>query len=144
MGDVMANHLSSHVPGELGAFLVNRYGMRYEEITASSLIKIDLDGNILAKPDFGTLDHTINRADPVIHGAIHPARREVACVIHTRCRASVAVHATPGVRVSRQPLDRQPGSAHDVRSQWTIGRPWAGRRHRPARGPGGRPRHPPC
>ena len=55
MSDMMANHISPRVPGEEGAFLINAYGMMYEEITASSLIKIDLDGNILAKPDFGAL-----------------------------------------------------------------------------------------
>ena len=53
MSDMMANHISLRVPGEDNAFLINPYGMLYEEITASSLIKIDLDGNILAKPDFG-------------------------------------------------------------------------------------------
>ena len=71
MSDMMANHISSHVPGEPGAFLINAYGMLYEEIIASSLIKIDVDGNILLKPDFGELDYGINRAGYVIHGAIH-------------------------------------------------------------------------
>jgi ribulose-5-phosphate 4-epimerase/fuculose-1-phosphate aldolase len=56
MSDMMANHISAAVPGEEGAFLINAYGMMYEEITASSLIKIDIDGNILLKPDFGELD----------------------------------------------------------------------------------------
>ena len=56
MSDMMANHISSRVPGEDGAFLINAYGMMYEEITASSLIKIDHEGNILSKPDFGDLN----------------------------------------------------------------------------------------
>ncbi len=55
MSDMMANHISSHVPGEKGAFLINPYGMMYEEITASCLIKVDYDGNILSQPDFGEL-----------------------------------------------------------------------------------------
>ena len=93
MSDMMANHVSSHVPGEPGAFLINAYGLMYEEITASSLIKVNLAGDILAKPDFGPLgtDYGINRAGYVIHSAIHEARPEVACVIHTHAWASMAV-----------------------------------------------------
>ncbi len=93
MADMVANHISSRVPGEEGAFLINAYGMMYEEITASSLIKVDLDGNILAKPDFGDLDYGINKAGYVIHSAVHAARPEVACVIHTHSWASMAVSA---------------------------------------------------
>ncbi len=93
MSDMMANHVSAHVPGEPGAFLINAYGMMYEEITASSLIKIDLAGNILSKPDFGDLNYGINKAGYVIHSAIHEARPEVACVIHTHSWASMAVSA---------------------------------------------------
>jgi len=93
MSDMMANHVSSHVPGEPGAFLINAYGMMYEEITASSLIKVNLAGDVLAKPDFGALDYGINRAGYVIHSAIHGARPEVACVIHTHAWASMAVSA---------------------------------------------------
>jgi len=93
MSDMMANHISAAVPGEEGAFLINPYGMMYEEITASCLIKIDVDGNILAKPDFGELDYGINRAGYVIHGAIHKARHEVACVIHTHTWAGMALSA---------------------------------------------------
>ncbi|MGZ5662239.1 MAG: class II aldolase/adducin family protein, partial [Usitatibacter sp.] len=93
MSDMMANHISAAVPGEPGAFLINAYGMMYEEITASSLIKIDVDGNILAKPDFGELDYGINRAGYVIHGAVHRARHDVACVIHTHTWAGMALSA---------------------------------------------------
>lgn len=93
MSDMMANHVSAHVPGEPGAFLINAYGMMYEEITASSLVKVNLAGDILAKPDFGELDYGINRAGYVIHSAIHEARPEVACVIHTHAWASMAVSA---------------------------------------------------
>ncbi len=91
MADMMANHISAQVPGEDNAFLINAYGMLYEEITASSLIKIDVDGNILARPDFGDLDYGINKAGYVIHGAIHRARHDVACVIHTHTWAGMAV-----------------------------------------------------
>lgn len=91
MADMMANHISVRVPGEDGAFLINAYGMMYEEITASSLIKVDHAGNILAKPDFGALNYGINKAGYVIHSAVHEARPEVACVIHTHSWASMAV-----------------------------------------------------
>jgi len=93
MADMMANHISSRVPGEPGAFLINPYGMLYEEITASSLIKVDHAGDILYKPDFGPLDYGVNKAGYVIHSAVHEARPEVACVIHTHSYASMAVSA---------------------------------------------------
>ncbi|MGY8526963.1 class II aldolase/adducin family protein [Paracidovorax citrulli] len=91
MADMMANHISVRVPEEDNAFLINPYGMMYEEITASCLIKVDHDGNILAKPDFGELNYGINKAGYVIHSAVHHARPEVACVIHTHSWASMAV-----------------------------------------------------
>ena len=95
MSDMMANHISSHVPGEPGAFLINAYGLMYEEITASSLIKVNLAGEILARPDFSALgegiDYGINRAGFVVHSAVHEARPELACVIHTHSWASMAV-----------------------------------------------------
>jgi ribulose-5-phosphate 4-epimerase/fuculose-1-phosphate aldolase len=93
MADMMANHISSRVPGEDNAFLINPYGMLYEEITASSLIKVDLGGTILAKPDFGALDYGINKAGYVLHSAIHAARHEIDCVIHTHTWANMAVSA---------------------------------------------------
>ncbi len=92
MADMMANHISSRVPGE-ESFLINPYGMMYEEITASCLIKVDHAGNILSKPDFGDLNYGINKAGYVIHSAVHEARPEVACVIHTHSWASMAVSA---------------------------------------------------
>ncbi|OZI73925.1 MULTISPECIES: class II aldolase/adducin family protein [Bordetella] len=91
MADMMANHISVRVPDEDNAFLINPYGMMYEEITASCLIKVDLAGNILAKPDFGALDYGINKAGYVIHSAVHEARHDVDCVIHTHSWASMAV-----------------------------------------------------
>ena len=93
MSDMMANHISAVVPDEGNAFLINAYGMLYEEITASSLIKIDVDGNILGKPDFGDLNYGINKAGYVIHSAIHRARPNVACVIHTHTWAGMALSA---------------------------------------------------
>ena len=96
LSDMMANHISMRVPDDGSgreSFLINAYGMMYEEITASSLIKVDIEGNVLAKPDFGALDYGINRAGYVIHSAIHAARPEADCVIHTHSWASMAVSA---------------------------------------------------
>lgn len=91
MSDLIANHISVRVPGEPDAFLINAYGLLYEEITASSLLKIDHEGNILSKPDFGGLDYGVNRAGFVIHSAIHMAKPDVHCVIHTHTWAGMAV-----------------------------------------------------
>ena len=76
MADMMANHISVRVPGEENAFLINAYGMMYEEITASSLIKVDLAGNILSKPDFGDaeLRHQQGRLRDPQRGARGAAR----------------------------------------------------------------------
>ncbi len=86
--DTIYNHISLRVPREQ-AFLINPFGYLYEEITASSLVKVDIRGEVLEDPTgFG-----INRAGFVIHGAIHAARHDVACVIHTHTRAGTAVAA---------------------------------------------------
>jgi ribulose-5-phosphate 4-epimerase/fuculose-1-phosphate aldolase len=92
MSDMMANHISARVPGE-ESFLINPYGMMYEEITASCLIKVNLAGEVLSKPDFGTLNYGVNKAGYVIHSAVHEARPEVGCIIHTHSWASMAVSA---------------------------------------------------
>ena len=91
MSDMMANHISARVPGEEGAFLINAYGMLFEEITASSLLKVDHDGKILATPDFGSLNYGVNKAGYVIHSAVHAARSDVDCVIHAHTWATMAV-----------------------------------------------------
>lgn len=91
MSDMIANHISLRVPGEEGMFLINAYGLLYEEITASSLFKIDHDGNIVSGPDYGEFGYGVNRAGFVIHSAVHEARPEVDCVIHTHTWAGMAV-----------------------------------------------------
>ena len=90
MDDLVYNHISARVPGEEGHFLINAYGMTYDEITASSLVKIDFDGRVVR--DSGT-GYGINQAGFVIHSAIHRARPDVACVIHTHTPAGMAVSA---------------------------------------------------
>lgn len=88
MSNMAGNHITARVPGSHDEFLINPYGMMYEEITASSLFKIDLEGKVLAQPD---LPYGINPAGYVIHSAIHRARHDVQCVVHTHTRAGVAV-----------------------------------------------------
>jgi len=90
MDDLVYNHISARVPGEEGHFLINAYGMTYDEITASSLVKIDFDGNVVQ--DSGT-GYGINHAGFVIHSAVHRGRSDVACVIHTHTPAGMAVSA---------------------------------------------------
>lgn len=88
MTDLIYNHITARVPGEEGHILIDPYGFLYTEITASSLYKIDLDGNIVLKPE---THYGINHAGYVIHSAVHRARHDVACVIHTHSRAGMAV-----------------------------------------------------
>jgi ribulose-5-phosphate 4-epimerase/fuculose-1-phosphate aldolase len=90
MTDLIYNHITARIPGTEDQLLINLYGLLYKEITASSLVKIDIDGNILWKPE---TDYGINKSGYVIHGAIHRARRDVACVLHTHTRAGMAVAA---------------------------------------------------
>ncbi len=101
MSDLIATHISARLPDEDGreVFLINPYGMLFDEITASSLVKIDIDGNALS-----ATPHPVNRAGFVIHSTIHAARPDVVCVMHTHTRAGVAVSAQPkGLRpISQQ------------------------------------------
>jgi ribulose-5-phosphate 4-epimerase/fuculose-1-phosphate aldolase len=89
MTEMIANHISARVPGTHDQFLINPYGMLYEEMTASSMVRIDVDGNIL----FNATDYGINQAGYVIHSAVHAARHDVECVIHTHTLAGMAVSA---------------------------------------------------
>ena len=86
--DLVFTHISARVPGPEEHFLINAYGLLFEEMTASSLVKVDLDGNkVLESP------YEINPAGFVIHSAVHAARPDVACVLHTHSKAGVAVSA---------------------------------------------------
>lgn len=88
--DLIYSHISARVEGPDDHFLINSYGMLYEEVTASSLQKIDTDGAIVLKADspFG-----VNPAGFIIHSAIHAGRKDAGCVIHSHTRASAAVAA---------------------------------------------------
>ena len=90
MTDMIYNHITARLPGPEHHLLINLYGLTYREITASSLVKIDLDGEIIWKPD---TDYGINKSGYVIHGCIHRARQDVACVLHTHTSAGMAVSA---------------------------------------------------
>jgi ribulose-5-phosphate 4-epimerase/fuculose-1-phosphate aldolase len=92
MTDMIYNHITLRIPGT-DHLLINLYGLLYKEITATSLAKIDVEGNIIWKPD---TDYGINKSGYVIHGAIHKARPDVAAVIHTHTRAGMAVAAMKG------------------------------------------------
>jgi len=89
MTDMIYNHITLRIPGT-DHLLINLYGLLYKEITATSLARIDVEGNILWKPD---TDYGINKSGYVIHGAIHKARPDVAAVLHTHTRAGMAVAA---------------------------------------------------
>lgn len=89
MVEMVANHISARVAGSESEFLINPYGMLYEEMTASSMIRIDLEGNVL----FNATDYGVNHAGYVIHSAVHAARHDVDCVIHPHTLAGMAVSA---------------------------------------------------
>ena len=88
--DLVFTHISARVPGGDDHFLINSYGLLFEEMTASSLVKVDLDGNkVLDTPN------PVNPAGFTIHSAIHDAREDAGCVLHTHTRAGVAVSVQP-------------------------------------------------
>ncbi len=86
--DMIFTHISMRVPGPEHHFLINPYGMFFEEMTASSLVKVDLEGNIVAPTTY-----YINPAGFTIHSAIHAAREDALCVIHLHTDAGVGVSA---------------------------------------------------
>jgi ribulose-5-phosphate 4-epimerase/fuculose-1-phosphate aldolase len=90
MVDMIYTHITARVPGPDEHFLINPYGLLFDEITASSLIKLDLAGNVVLR---GEHDYPVNQAGYVIHSAVHGARHDVGCVIHTHSRAGMAISA---------------------------------------------------
>ncbi|HLU04072.1 MAG TPA: class II aldolase/adducin family protein [Advenella sp.] len=91
MSDLVYNHITARIPGTDDEILINPYGYMYEEITASSLIKINIKGDVLDNPH--TDGTGVNQAGYVIHSAVHASRHDVGCVIHTHSRAGMAVSA---------------------------------------------------
>lgn len=99
--DLIFTHISARVPGPEHHFLINPYGWMFDEITASSLVKVDLAGNKV-----GDSPHPINPAGFTIHSAIHAARDDAHCVLH--------VHSVNGVAVSAQRDGLLPLSQHSI------------------------------
>jgi ribulose-5-phosphate 4-epimerase/fuculose-1-phosphate aldolase len=85
------NHITLSVPGSENHFLINPFGLNYNEVTATNLVKIDLNGNPMEETA-----HAVNRAGFIIHAAIHAARADALCVIHTHSTAGVAVACKTG------------------------------------------------
>jgi ribulose-5-phosphate 4-epimerase/fuculose-1-phosphate aldolase len=88
--DLVATHISVRVPGE-NAFLINPFGMFFEEVRPRDLVKVDLDGNLLEPTDWG-----VNKAGFVIHSAIHAARHDVQCAMHLHTPDGIAVSMLEG------------------------------------------------
>lgn len=84
--DLVYTHISARVPGEHEHFLLNPFGLMFDEVTASNLVKIDLDGNVVS-----STPHAIHRAGFVIHSAVHKGRPDAMFVAHSHTRAGLAV-----------------------------------------------------
>jgi ribulose-5-phosphate 4-epimerase/fuculose-1-phosphate aldolase len=89
--DLVFTHISARIPGPEHHFLINPYGLMFDEITASSLVKVDQQCNKLIDSPF-----PVNPAGFVIHSAVHEVREDAGCVMHTHTRAGVAVSAQKG------------------------------------------------
>ncbi len=88
--DLIYTHITARVPGEEGCYLINPYGLMFDEVTASSLLKVDYEGRVLAG------DHPYNEAGHLIHTAVLKARPEINFVLHSHTRAGIAVSAMAG------------------------------------------------
>jgi len=106
--DLVFTHISARVPGTEDQFLINPYGLFFDEITASSLVKIDLNGNKVGDSPF-----PVNAAGFVIHSAIHAARHDAKCVLHT--------HTVNGIAVSAQHGGLLPLSQHSMAVLSSLG-----------------------
>jgi ribulose-5-phosphate 4-epimerase/fuculose-1-phosphate aldolase len=83
--DLLQTHISARIPGEPNAFLINRFGDMFDEIDASGLVKMDLDGNVIGDPA------RFNQAGFTIHSGVYKARPDANCVVHTHTRAGAGV-----------------------------------------------------
>jgi ribulose-5-phosphate 4-epimerase/fuculose-1-phosphate aldolase len=86
--DLIATHISARIPGRPAEFLINPFGLAFDEITASSLVRIDLDGNVI-----GDGPHGVNNAGFTIHSAVHQVRHDAGCVMHLHTLDGIAVSA---------------------------------------------------
>ena len=85
MSDIIWNHITAKTSNEKDTFLINPFGLRYDEITASNLVEITSEGKVLVS------DAPINDTGYIIHGAIHRARKDITCVMHTHSRPGLAI-----------------------------------------------------
>ena len=108
MTDMIYTHISARVPGPEHHFLINAFGQLWDEIGASTLVKVTLEGEIVDDP----AGYGINRAGYVIHSAVHGARPDVECVMHT--------HTAAGIAVSAQEQGLLPISQHAMRFHGNI------------------------
>ncbi|MDB5619477.1 class II aldolase/adducin family protein [Tardiphaga sp.] len=92
LDDSIYTHISVRLPGSHDRFLINPYGMRFEEVTASNLVTVDINGEVIDDP----LGLGINPAGFTIHSAVHAARHDALCVLHTHTVAGVAVACQKG------------------------------------------------
>ncbi|TAL57078.1 class II aldolase/adducin family protein [Pandoraea sp.] len=106
--DLIYSHISASVPGEPGHFLINPFGLAFDEVCASNLVKIDLQGAII-----GDATHVVNVTGFALHGAVHAARADAMCVMH--------LHNTAGIAVSIQPHGLLPISQHALRFHERLG-----------------------
>ena len=104
MDDVIYNHISARIPGRENEFLINPYGMLFDEITASSLVRIDSTGRKLDETPY-----EVNVAAFVIHSAIHRGRADAACVLHAHPDAATAVSRR--TKSAGRTLSRRTGGA---------------------------------
>lgn len=107
--DTIYTHLSATVPGEPGVYLINEFGLRFDEITASNLVKVDTRGRVVDGSG-----RPVNPTGFTIHGAVHQARPELECVIH--------LHTPSGVALSMLPDGLQPTSQFAMRLHRRLGR----------------------
>ena len=107
--DTVYTHLSATVPDEPGRYLINRFGLLFEEITASSLVKVDVQGRVVDGSGA-----PVNPSGFAIHGAVHAARADAACVIH--------LHTPWGVALSMLPQGLLPTSQWAMRLHGRLGR----------------------
>ena len=108
-GDTIYTHLSASVPGQAGVYLINEFGLGFDEVCASNLVKVNLQGEVVDGSG-----RAVNPTGFSIHGAVHAARPDVECVIH--------LHAPWGVALSMRPEGLRPTSQWAMRLHGRLGR----------------------
>lgn len=107
--DTVYTHLSATVPGEPGSYLINEFGLGFDEVSASNLVKVDVNGKVVDGSG-----RSVNPTGFTIHGAVHGARPELECVIH--------LHTPWGVALSMRPEGLLPTSQYAMRLHQRLGR----------------------